>query len=97
VNIAALRARDPDGPALGQYAEIGRLLISDPGLDEAADALVAWLATLPGELRLPRLGDVGVGEADIPALVAESRGASMRTNPIALADAEIGAILAACC
>lgn len=98
VNVAALRARDPGGPALGQYAEIGRLLVGDPGLsrDEAADALVAWLATLAGGLGLPRLGDVGVGEADIPALVAESRGSSMRTNPIALADAEIAAILAAC-
>ena len=98
VNVAALRARDPRGPALGRYAEIGRLLVGDAGLgrDEAADALVAWLAALARGLGLPRLGDVGVGPADIPALVAESRGSSMRTNPIVLADAEVEAILAAC-
>jgi alcohol dehydrogenase len=98
VNVAALRARDPRGPALERYAEIGRLLGGDAGLgrDEAADALVAWLAALAGGLGLPRFGDAGVGPADIPALVAESRGSSMRTNPIVLSDAEVEAILAAC-
>jgi alcohol dehydrogenase len=98
VNVAALRARDPRGPALGRYAEIGGLLVGDAGLgrDEAADGLVAWLAALARRLGLPTLGDVGVGPADIPALVAESRGSSMRTNPIVLADAEVEAILAAC-
>jgi alcohol dehydrogenase len=97
-NVAALRARDIAGSALGRYAEIGRLFAGDTGLarDDAADALVAWLAALAGGLGLPRLGDVGVRDADIPAIVAESRGSSMRTNPIALTDAEISAILAAC-
>ena len=37
---------------------------------------------------------LGVRAADIPVLVAESRGSSMRTNPIVLDDAEIAAILA---
>lgn len=98
VNLAALRGRNPRGPALRRYAEIGRLLNGDPGLglDEAADALVAWLAHLATGLGLPRLGDVGVGDADIPALVAESRGSSMRSNPIDLTDTEIETILAAC-
>lgn len=99
MNVAALRARDPRGPALERYAEIGRLLVDDAGLGraEAADALVAWLAVLTHRLGLPTLGDVGVGPSDIPAFVAESRGSSMRTNPILLADAEVEAILAACC
>jgi alcohol dehydrogenase len=98
VNLAALRARDPDAPALAAYAEAGRLLVRDPGLgaDRAPDALVDWLAALTGRLGLPRLGDIGVGEADIPALVADSRGSSMRTNPILLTDAEIASILAGC-
>ncbi|MBI3748144.1 MAG: iron-containing alcohol dehydrogenase, partial [Chloroflexi bacterium] len=73
----------------------GRLLVADPSLggDEAADALVDWLVTLATRLGLPRLGDVGVREADIAALVADSRGSSMRTNPIVLDDSEIAAIL----
>lgn len=97
MNVAALRARDPEGPALGRYAEIGRLLVGNPGLDgeAATDALVAWLVSLAVGLALPHLRDVGMGEADIPALVADSRGSSMRTNPIALSDAEIATILAA--
>lgn len=98
VNVAALRARDPGGRALRRYAEIGRLLVGDPGLGphEAADLLVAWLAARATALGLPSLGDVGVSEAEIPTLVAESRGSSMRSNPIILADAEIATILAGC-
>ncbi len=97
VNAAALRARDVEGPALGKYADAGRLLLGLPGLgqDEAVDALVAWLASLTNALGLPRLADVGVREADIAVLVAESRGSSMRTNPVILDDSEIAAILAA--
>ena len=98
VNIAALRARDPGGPALARYAVVGRLLVGDPGLaaDEAADSLVAWLVGLATELGLPRLRDVGVRETDSVALVAESRGSSMRSNPVVLADEEIDGILAGC-
>jgi alcohol dehydrogenase class IV len=98
VSVSALRARDPSGSALDRYAEIGRLLVGDAGLgrEHAADALVAWLLALAGGLGLPRLGDLGVREADVPAIVAESRGSSMRTNPIALTDREIALILAAC-
>ena len=96
VNARALRERDPGGPALRRYADVGRLLAGDPTLaaEAAVDALVARLAALAAELGLPGLGALGVGEADIGVLVAESRGSSMRTNPIVLDDAEIGAILA---
>jgi alcohol dehydrogenase len=94
-NLAALRARDPAGPALRKYADAGRLLAGQQDLDDSAagDMLVTWLTALAGELGLPRLGDVGVRPADVAALVAESRGSSMRTNPVVLADAEIEAIL----
>jgi len=98
VNVAALRARDPGGEALRRYADVGRLLIDDPGIDTdgAADGLVAWLSALAIALGLPRLRDVGVSGPELPTLVAESRGSSMRTNPVLLADAEIEAILAGC-
>ncbi|HEX7949675.1 MAG TPA: iron-containing alcohol dehydrogenase [Candidatus Limnocylindrales bacterium] len=97
VNVTALRERDPEGAALRKYADVGRLLVGEPGLEPGAaiDALVDWLASLAGRLALPRLGDIGVGEADIAVLVAESRGSSMRTNPITLDDQEIARILAA--
>jgi alcohol dehydrogenase len=41
----------------------------------------------------PPLSKYGVTEADIPKIVANSRGSSMKTNPIVLTDAEIGEIL----
>jgi len=44
---------------------------------------------------VPSLSAFGLGEADIPAIVADSRGSSMRTNPIALTDEEIAGILRA--
>ncbi len=97
-NLEALAARAPDSPGLARYAEAGRILARDPALGDAparaalADVLDAWTAALA----LPRLGDVGVRPTDVPALVAESRGSSMRTNPLTLTDAEIESILAAC-
>jgi len=37
----------------------------------------------------PKLSRYGVTEADIPLIVANSRGSSMLSNPIVLQDAEI--------
>jgi alcohol dehydrogenase len=34
-----------------------------------------------------------MGEADVPRVVANSRGSSMKTNPIVLTDAEIEGLL----
>jgi alcohol dehydrogenase len=97
-NLAALAERDPGAPALARYAEAGRILAGDAGLaaDSARDALLATLGDWTVALGLPRLTDLGVAPADLPALVAESRGSSMRTNPVVLTDAEIAAVLAAC-
>ena len=101
-NVAALSERAPASPALARYAEAGRLLAGDPSPatgapndDAARHALLATLDGLTTALRIPGLGASGVTADAFPALVAESRGSSMRTNPIVLTDAEIGAILAA--
>ena len=55
----------------------------------------ATLDRLTAALRVPRLGTLGVSPDAFPALVAESRGSSMRTNPVVLTDTEIEGILAA--
>jgi len=97
INIEALRERDPAHPALEKYAQVGRLLSHQGQLNQAAahaaviDTLDAWTH----ELQLPTLAHYGVTPADIPRIVANSRGSSMKTNPIRLDDAEITAILAA--
>lgn len=97
VNVAALRRRNRESPALGKYAWAGRLLSGCPGMadGEACDALVAALHDWTARLRLPPLAHYGVKEADLPLIVAGARGNSMRTNPVDLTDEEIAAIVRA--
>ncbi|MBU0752595.1 MAG: iron-containing alcohol dehydrogenase [Gammaproteobacteria bacterium] len=97
VNIAAMAAREPDNPALPKYAEIGRRFAMQKGLNgtEARDYLVATLQQWQDQLRLPRLSAYRVASADFSRIVANSRGSSMKTNPVVLTDAEIAGILAA--
>lgn len=97
-NLTALATRAPASPALARYAEAGRILAGrlDLADDDARATLVAELEAWTDALGLPRLADYGVTPGDLPALVADSRGSSMRTNPVVLEDAEIGGILAAC-
>jgi alcohol dehydrogenase class IV len=97
LNIAALHARAPNDVALDKYARVGRLLAHDETLnqDAAINALVNTLAHWTQAMHLPPLGTFGISEADIATLVANSRGSSMKTNPIALTDAEIGALIRA--
>ena len=95
VNIEAMQARAPDRFALRKYASVGRLLGADPGADDdhARDYLLETLAEWTRRLKLPTLAELGVAEADFPRIVANSRGSSMKTNPVELQDAEIERIL----
>ncbi len=86
-NLDALAARAPDHPARAKYARVARLL--SPDGESLPDVLRAWV----GDLALAPLGAYGVTEADIPAIVAGSRGGSMKTNPLVLTDAELAEIL----
>jgi alcohol dehydrogenase class IV len=96
VNISALSDRDPGSPALARYATVGRLLAGMPADApdrEARSALIAILTDWTARLRIPRLRTFGLTEPGIPAIVADARGSSMRTNPIVLTDAELTSIL----
>lgn len=90
-NVQALEARAPAAPALAKYARVGALLSGRP--DAGPDALVALLEDWTRRLELPRLGSYGVGDPDLDAVVADSRGGSMKTNPIVLTDDELASIL----
>jgi alcohol dehydrogenase len=96
VNIEAMESRDNLNPALAKYAQVGRLLIQrDMNDREARSVLIDTLVDWTSRMQLPRLGLYQVTHADIPRIVASSRGSSMKTNPISLTDAEIAEILAA--
>ena len=96
LNIEALEARTPDSPALKKYALVGRLLARADRLDDttARARLVDILRDWTARLELPRLGRYGVTAADVPRLVAHSRGSSMKTNPLTLTDTELSSLLA---
>jgi alcohol dehydrogenase class IV len=97
VNIAALEARDPRSVALSRYAAVGWLLTGRAAADDAEtrSALAPELESWRVRLGVPRLSAFGIATSDVPAIVAGSRGGSMKTNPIVLTDAEIVAILEA--
>ncbi len=95
INIKALLTRAPQHPALHKYAEVGRLLAGKREIDDLAAqrALVAVLEDWTKRMSLPLLSDFGVTSRDIPRIVANSRGSSMKTNPIILTDDEIADII----
>jgi alcohol dehydrogenase class IV len=97
MNVKSLKTRDKASEALIKYAQAGRLLSKDAHLDNEAalEALVEILEKWTAQLKLPRLSKYGITEQDIPHIVANSRGSSMKTNPIVLTDSEIASILAA--
>jgi alcohol dehydrogenase len=96
LNLDALRARAPAHPALEKYAQVGRLLCRQGTLDQDAAhaALTGTLENWTRTLGLPRLAHYGVTPADIPRIVANSRGSSMKTNPVVLYDSEIAGLVA---
>jgi alcohol dehydrogenase class IV len=97
VNIDVMEARDPDNRALAKYGRVGKLFRDRGHIDESSarellvDTLKAWTQTM----HLPLLSTLGVDKADFPRIIANSRGSSMKTNPVVLHDDEIGRILAA--
>ena len=100
-NVAALRARDPEGPGLARYARAWAILAVTTARggaslpDDAPERLVALLEAWSHRLEMPRLGRFGVREADLPRIVEGGRSGSTKTNPIALTDQEMAGILRA--
>ncbi len=93
-NVAALRARAPQHPALERYSTIARLLT---GRKEAsAEDGIDWVRALCAELNVPTLRIWGITEADLPGVVEKAAHASsMKANPIVLTSEELLAVVAA--
>jgi alcohol dehydrogenase class IV len=93
-NVAALRARGPEHPALERYATIARLLT---GRHEArVEDGIDWIRETTIELHVPALRAWGITEADLPGMVEEAaRASSTKANPLALTGAELLAMITA--
>lgn len=96
-NIEMLQAEQPQSPALWRYAHVGKVLANNMKLSdqEGLEILVGVLENWTHDLDLPLLSYYGMTRADIPRVVANCRGNSMKTNPIVLPDEKVAAILEA--
>jgi len=94
-NVQALEARAPSSPALARYARVGETLTgrSFSNQVEARKAAVERLRELVADLGIPTLRAFGILESHLQRLVSESRGSSMKSNPVELTDSEISAVL----
>jgi alcohol dehydrogenase len=97
VNIDVMQTREADNPALEKYARLAEILCERRIREPAAayTALIDLLAGWTERLQLPRLARYDITAADIPHIVAHSRGSSMKTNPVLLTDGEIARVLEA--
>lgn len=94
LNIAALRARAPESPALARYLEVARMVTGDP--HAAAEDGITWVLALVDDLRVRPLGELGLTVADLAELLPKAqRASSMKGNPVALAEHELIAALVA--
>jgi len=93
-NVAALRARAPQNPALERYAAIARLLTGRE--NASAEDGIRWVRALCAELKIPPLRAWGIGQSDLPGVVENAaRASSMKANPLPLTAEELQAVLAA--
>ena len=92
-NVAALRARQPDSPALTRYAELARILTGKP--DATVEDALRWVGALCHDLYVPRLSVYGVTRGGFPILTQKAAAASsVKANPIVLTSEELREILA---
>ena len=97
INIAALTEREPENIALAKYLRLAEILTEQRQRDDnrAVSVLLELLYQWTETMQLPRLSKYGVQEKDLDHIVANSRGSSMKTNPVVLNDDEIRSILVA--
>lgn len=92
VNLHALRARAPGGPAEARFAELARRLTGRG--DAAPEDGISWVEQLCRALGVKGLAAHGLAPAGVADLVARARVASsMKANPIALTEAELTEIV----
>jgi alcohol dehydrogenase class IV len=91
-NVAGLRARAPQHPALERYSAIARLLTGR--IEASVEDGIEWVRALSAELNIPALGAWGVNEADLPGVAEKAaKASSMQANPLPLTQEELIAVV----
>jgi alcohol dehydrogenase class IV len=89
-NAHALLRRQPNSPALDRLRHLLRLLGQGrEDLDEVGERL----DRLRQHLGIRSLAEQGVTVGQFPSIIAQSRGGSMRSNPVELSDVELFDVL----
>jgi alcohol dehydrogenase class IV len=83
VNLQALRARQPDSPALARYDEVARIL-TNQRMATAHDG-IAWVREIVSALKVLPLRRYGIRESDFQTLSGKAAlASSMKGNPLEL-------------
>ena len=92
VTLEAIRAREPQNPALAKMSRVGKILSRETGKSEHyyEDFLINTLQDWTEQLALPKFSDYGVQVGELETIVEQT---SNRNNPIKLTREEIFAIL----
>jgi alcohol dehydrogenase class IV len=90
-NVVTLRALAASAEPLPRFAEVTALLTGGSSSDPLRAAEV--LDELRRDLGLPSVRELGIGADDVPLILRECRGGSMKSNPVALDDAALARIL----
>jgi len=95
MNIQLMLNRESANPALDKYATLGDVLAQKVhgNKHESWESLCRLLRHWTKEMNLPRLSEFGLEESGLDHVVANSRGSSMKTNPIVMTDQEIKSLL----
>jgi alcohol dehydrogenase class IV len=92
VNVNALKARDPDNPALARYDEIAKWLIGDDSATATDGA--AWVGAICASMKISGLAVYGFDQSKFDTLIEKAaRSSSMKGNPIQLTQDEMADIL----
>jgi alcohol dehydrogenase class IV len=91
-NIAAMKSRQADHPAILRYDEIAKIVTGNK--NASAPDGVKWVSELTQELKVPPLSAHGMGRSRIPEAVEKTmKASSTKGNPIALTEIELQEIL----
>jgi len=95
VNASALAQSGEKSAILAKFADVSRVITRVDKKDDpkAISMGISWLNDLKRDLGIPSLSQLGIRESDLPLIVSESRGSSMKTNPVVLKDEDIEEIL----